>query len=159
MAQKIVRHELVVIPIPNGTTQNKFLIPDQPNLRGALIDGIEIYCVDQLAKEPTQQLALLSASDVQKNSFITLVDDNNDEFVKLSPALLWSTLSIDGAAATNIRENNSKQLAGRPVNWPKSYITFNATPTTGADKVYVLSVMWRDPKKDKAGAKVSCPHR
>jgi len=46
--QKIIRHELVEILIPAGSTLTRFQFPDIPNLRNSHIWGFQVYTRDEV---------------------------------------------------------------------------------------------------------------
>ena len=142
MSQRIIRHELVSVLIPNGSTATRFLIPDLPNLRNVHIFGLQVYTVDQVAKDIQTQNPVLSHTAVLHNSFITLVNYGGKEFLKQAPSIMFSTLSANLNTSTNWFENNFKSFVGQKVNYPKSYIEFSTAPVPTGDKVFLMSIFY-----------------
>jgi len=149
MAQRIIRHELVSVLIPANSTQTRFVIPDLPNLRNVHLFGIQVYTVDQVAKDIQTQNAVLSHTAVLHNSFLTFVNYGGKEFLKQAPSIMFSTLSANLQTSTNWFETNSKSFVGQKVNYPKSYIEFTTAPATAVDTVYLMSVYYSLPEAEE----------
>jgi hypothetical protein len=154
MAQKIIRHELVEVVIPQSSTLSRFVIPDLPNLRNVHLFGIEVYDKTILNKGIQTQLNLLPINPVIKDSFITLVNYSGKEFLKQSPSQLYRTIfhqDIGGGGVPptdtiNHFEWNNKSFVGQKVSWPKSYIEFTTPPASVIESlVYVFSVYYSLP--------------
>lgn len=150
MAQKIIRHELVEIVIPKGSTLTRYVIPDLPNLRNVHIFGLQVYDNHTVAKGIQTQLDVLPINTVLRNSFITLVNYGGKEFLKQAPATMFQTIfsqDIGGAPPTlNQLEWNTKNFVGQKVNYPKSYIEFSTAPSDPAkDQCYMFSVFYSLP--------------
>lgn len=146
MSKKIIRHELVEIIIPKGSTLTRFTFPDIANLRDTHIWGMQVYNVDQLTKSPISQNGLLTHTSVLHESFITLVNYGGKEFSKQTPAVMFNTLEFDLNTSTNVNEKDFKNFVGQKVDYPKSYVEFTAAPAdAGADKSYLVSVYYSLP--------------
>jgi hypothetical protein len=149
MAQRIIRHELVNVLIPANSTQTRFLIPDLPNLRNVHLFGLQVYTVDQVAKDINTQNAVLSHTAVLHNSFITFVNYGGKEFLKQAPSIMFNTISANLQSSTNWFENNTKSFVGQKVNYPRSYVEFTAPPATAVDTVFLMSVYYSLPEAEE----------
>jgi hypothetical protein len=143
--RKVVRHELVSVLIPANSTLSRFNIPDLPNLRNVHLLGLQVYTVDQIAKDIVSQNTLLPHTAVLHNSFITLVNYGGKEFLKQAPSILFSTSSANLNTSTNWFETNPIGFVGQKANYPKSFIEFTTPPSAGTDKVFVFSVFYSLP--------------
>jgi hypothetical protein len=151
MAKKIVRHELVSINIPAGSTLTRFNIPDLPNLRNVHTYGIQVYTDIQVTKDIISQNNVCNAVAVLNNSFITLVNYGGKEFLKQAPSIMFNTISANAALSTNQFDNNQKSFCGQKVNYPKSYIEFTAAPALPlANSAFIFSVYYSLPAAQEA---------
>lgn len=146
MAQRIIRHELVSVLIPQNSTATRFLIPDLPNLRNVHLFGLQVYTVDEIALDIQTQNPVLPHTAVLHNSFITLVNYGGKEFLKQAPSIMFNTISANLQTSTNWFENNTKSFVGQKVNYPKSYIEFSTAPAPARDSVFLLSVYYSLPE-------------
>ena len=143
MAKKIIRHELVEVTVPKGSTLTRFSFPDIPNLRNSLLWGVQVYTVNTTPKSIISGNAVLSHTNVLHNSFITLQNYSGKEFLKQAPAAMFNTLHFDASNSTNMEETDIKAFVGQKVSWPKSYIEFTTAPADAlADTVYLISVYY-----------------
>ena len=146
MAKKIIRHELVEIIVPKGSTLKKFLFPDIPNLRNVHLWGIQVYTVNALTNSPISGNGLCTHTSVLHQSFITFVNYGGKEFGKQMPAIDFNTLNENLNTSTNWNETDFKNFVGQKVNWPKSYVEFTAAPADpAADLSYLVSVYYSLP--------------
>ena len=161
MAHKIIRHELVEIPVKAGTTLTKFQIPDLPNLRNVHLFGIEVYYGNDRVVPPLINgsvpigiqtlLPVIDLPTVQKG-FITLVNYGGKEFLKQAPLLQYQTIfSEQPAGAIAPMEWNTKNFVGQKVNYPKSYIEFTSSPGAGilVDTCIMFSVFYALPEAEE----------
>ena len=154
--QKIIRHELVEIVIPAGTTNTKFLIPDLPNLRNVHIFGLQVYTKADTTTGIQTQYPLTDVDPTLKTAFLTLVNYGGKEFLKQAPAHIFhstynqSTGVLPPLPHTNLLEWNSKNFVGQRVNYPKSYIEFSTTPgIVGVNQCFMFSVYYSLPIADE----------
>ena len=147
--QKIIRHELVEILIPAGTTLTRFQFPDIPNLRNSHIWGLQVYTRDEVLNSIISGSQLCTHTQVLHQSFITLVNYGGKEFMKQTPAILFNTISFDLNTSTNAFETNNHGLVGQKVNYPKSYIEFTTSPTPATQLSYLLSVYYSLPMAEE----------
>jgi hypothetical protein len=149
MAKQIIRHELVEIVIPSGSTLTRFQFPDIPNLRNSMIWGLQVYTVDQVFQSPLSQNALLSHTNVLHRSFVTLVNYGGKEFLKQAPSIIFNTINFNLNVSTNAFETDIKSFVGQKVNYPKSYIEFTASPSGLANLSYLVSVYYSLPIEEE----------
>jgi len=146
MAKKIIRHELVSVTIPKGSTATRFNIPDLPNLRNVHLWGLQVYTVNEVTKNIQTGNTVLSHTAVLHNSFITFVNYGGKEFLKQSPSIIYNTIAFDASNSTNARETDHKAFVGQKVNYPKSYIEFTAPPAdANNDLDFLFSVYYSLP--------------
>ena len=154
MAQKIIRHELVEITIPKGSTLTRYNFPDIPNLRTSHIWALEVYNKNCISKGIITQNELLPISAVLFNSFITLVNYGGKEFLKQAPSTIFASVfsqDISGVGSTiNQLDSNNKSFVGQKVNYPKSYIEFSTAPSDPAkDLCFMVSVYYSLPLNEE----------
>jgi hypothetical protein len=67
----VKRFQAVEINVPTSSTLTKFFFPDQPQLRGAKIQGIQVYTPTALTKTPLSGSTPVTLADL-KQSYLTL---------------------------------------------------------------------------------------
>jgi hypothetical protein len=68
---RIKRFQVIEVPVPSGSTLTFFSIPDQPQLRNAKIQGIQVYTPTAITKTPLSGATPVTLADL-KQSFLTL---------------------------------------------------------------------------------------
>lgn len=147
--QKIIRHELVEILIPAGSTLTRFQFPDIPNLRNSHIWGFQVYTRDEVTNSIISGASVCTHAVVLHQSFITLVNYGGKEFMKQIPAINFNTISFDLNTSTNAFDTNNKGLIGQKVNYPKSYVEFSTAPAGGSTTSYLTSVYYSLPMAEE----------
>lgn len=148
MSKKIIRHELVSVLIPANSTNTRFVIPDLSNLRNVLTFGLQVYTIDEVAKDIISQNPVLSHTAVLHNSFLTFVNYGGKEFLKQAPSIMFNTINQAqgaGITATNWNEKDFKSLVGQRINFPKSFIEFTTPPAIAVDQAFIFSVYYSLP--------------
>lgn len=146
MSKKIIRHELVSVVIPAGSTATRFNIPDLPNLRNVLTFGLEVYTLESVAKDIISSYPVLPHSAVVHNSYITMVNYGGKEFLKQAPSIMFNTVNNNANASTNWSDQDFKSLVGQRINYPKSFIEFTTAPAVnGYDQAFIFSVFYSLP--------------
>lgn len=140
---------MVSVTIPANSTLTRYNIPDLPNLRNVHILGLQVYTVDEVAKDIISQNQVCSHSVVLHNSFITLVNYGGKEFLKQAPGILFNTISANLQTSTNWFENNPLGFVGQKANYPKSFIEFSTAPAIGVDTAYIFSVFYSLPVEEE----------
>ena len=123
---RIKRFQAVEINVPSGSTLTRFQFPDQPQLRNAKIQGIQVYTPTAITKTPLSGATPTTLADL-KQSFLTLYQGDLQILYQL-PILAFN----------NIQDLTSPHVWDLPdmndidISWTKSYIsTAAALATTG----------------------------
>ncbi len=146
MSKKIIRHELVEITIPAGSTLTRFNFPDLPNLRNVLLFGYQVYTVNAVSASIISGNAVLPHTQVLHNSYSTFVNYGGKEFLKQAPNIMFSTLNQNLNTGTNWTETDTKAFVGQRVNWPSSYLQFTTAPADPTvTKVFLCSIYYSLP--------------
>jgi hypothetical protein len=153
MAKKIIRHELVEVVIPSGSTATRFVIPDLPNLRNVHIFGLQAYSNNNVPKGIQTQNAVITPA-VLETAFLTLVNYGGKEFLKQAPAVMFQTLykqtNIAGGQEIPTYETDVKAFVGQRVNYPKSFVEFSAPPAiAGVTTTFMFSVFYALPAAEE----------
>ena len=155
--KKIIKHELVEVVIPIGTTLTRFQLPELNNLREVNLWGVQMYYKDIVSNSMISQRPVIDKS-VFQTSFLTLVNYAGMEFLKQAPAVMFQTIENGVSGAMNvatgnfvnpsIQEKDFKVLAGQIVNYPKSYIEVSTSiPPQVFEQVFLFSLFYTDPKE------------
>jgi hypothetical protein len=146
MSKKIIRHELVEITIPAGSTLTRFNFPDLPNLRNVLLFGYQVYTVNAVTASIISGNAVLPHTQVLHNSYSTFVNYGGKEFLKQAPNIMFSSLNQNISTGTNWTEWDTKAFVGQRVNWPSSYLQFTTAPADPTvTKVFLCSIYYSLP--------------
>lgn len=146
MSKKIIRHELVEITIPAGSTLTRFNFPDLPNLRNVLLFGYQVYTASAVTKSIISGNGVLGHNEVLHQSYSTFVNYGGKEFLKQAPNILFNTLQEDLNTSTNWNETDIKAFVGQRVNWPSSYLQFTSPPANPTQNlVFLCSVYYSLP--------------
>lgn len=154
--KKVVKHELIEIIVPAGSTATRFQLPDAQNLREVSTYGIQAYYTNIIPNSIISGFGLIS-KDAFTNSYLTLENYSGREFIKQAPMPQFQTIEndmVDGDNPASIQEKDFKNLIGQKINFPKSYIE---TPFPIADgrvnTVFLISVYYTD--KDETYSQTS----
>ena len=143
MSKKIIRHELVEIQIPAGSSLTRYNFPDLPNLRQVLLFGFQVYTSNAVTNSIISGNAVLTHIPVLHNSYTTFVNYGGKEFLKQAPNIMFSTLNENLNTSTNWTETDTKAFVGQRVNWPSSYIQFTSSPSLPTtNQVFLCSVYY-----------------
>jgi hypothetical protein len=138
---EVRRYEAVSVPYTSGSTQSQINFPDQPNLRGAKVHGIDLPggLYDYYGRTNFNY-----ASGVVTNIFCTLYSDGR-EIVQNMPLAELGTIRAAGATYVQNPFNTNGILAfnGQVITWTKSYLSFSTgfTPIVG-DGVFILGIYY-----------------
>jgi len=115
------RFELLEIQIPANTTQTRFNIPDQPQLRtdqdaDIIIQGIDVYNVLEIPLS-ANGVAVVSVADMAK-TFLTLYVDQEESIYRIP---LVQMHRIRNAGATDFYAPELQRFRNIQVDWTKSY--------------------------------------
>ena len=134
---------LIEVVVPALTTATRFLIPDQPQLRGKKTKSIEMYCADDVTVSPSAN-AVMPIANCER-SFLTLYINEptgeSGEYVQTVP--FASLHRINGATTSNAFVFNIAEFADIKIDWSKSYITCQGG-TFGSQYSYLINVNYAD---------------
>jgi len=148
MAKKIVRHELIELVIPGGSTSTRFSLQDYPNLRNTHIWGIQLYTRDSVPVGIQSQAPVITNTNFKKG-FLTFVNYGGKEFLKQSPLTIFQTITSPLSTDTMHYDTDIKSFVGQKVNYPKSYFEFSTTPGEVADTCIMMSVYYSLPLSEE----------
>lgn len=118
----ISNYQLVELLIAANSANTKYFFPEQPLLRGKLIDKIEYYPSAGADPAPSGN----SAGITVQTTFLTLVDENGDEFVQSLP--IAEILGMFAGFTNRIENFNGPfTMSPRRIVWTKSYISYPAS--------------------------------
>lgn len=121
MARKIVKSQLIEVIIPAGSTNQKFQLPDVPDLRNVHLLGIETYSNSEVPKSILSDNTVASASLIS-SIFLTLQLYNGKNFMWQKP--LWCFHNL---AAATIWTWFPNVFTGQRLNFPKCYLEIQDT--------------------------------
>jgi hypothetical protein len=123
---RIKRFQAVEINVPSGSTLTRFQFPDQPQLRNAKIQGIQVYTPTAITKTPLSGATPTTLADL-KQSFLTLYQGDLQILYQL-PILAFN--NIQDLTSPHVWE--LPEMNDIDISWTKSYIsTAAALATTG----------------------------
>lgn len=157
--KRIVKHELVEVIVPAGSTATRFQLPDLQNLRNVALWGVQIYYDKIVPFSVISGRPVIGKGDAQF-SFLTLENYAGRQFLHQSPYLLFQTIENNMAQTQQDdcteQEKDFKNFVGQRVNWPKSYIdTVQPIADKATDKVFLLSVYYTDLGEETAAEKAT----
>jgi hypothetical protein len=114
---KIKRFESVEIPIPTSSTLTKFYFSDQPQLRMAKIQGIQVYTPTAISKTPLTGSTPATLADI-KQATLTLYQGDLQIIYNL-PLLAFN--NIQDLTSPSVWE--MPEMNDIDISWTKSYIT------------------------------------
>ena len=124
------RYEAVEIPVPNGSTNTRFYFPDQPQLRNALINAIQVYGPGSISATPNT-LSTPATNVEMKKATITLFS-GDIQLVFNMPLL--SLNNVVGYDTTSTQNNpyvfQLPDIQGLVISWTKSFITLSSAAAT-----------------------------
>ena len=119
------RFEAVEIAIPSGSTNSRYYFPDLPNLRNALVQGLQVYTTDTLSATPNTGSTMVALADLKK-SFITLYSGDL-QLIYNMPLLALNNIANN---ATNPYSFELPNINNMVISWVKSYVSLPTAPTT-----------------------------
>lgn len=133
----IVKCALIELVIPDNTRLQQIPFPDQPYLRNKQIQAFHAspsqVCAASGRKNWGYDLGIGTASIVALPVYLTLVDENNAQFVQNMPVLETLAAKSDyDTASTAIgiyNTNGIPVMEPRTIVWPKSFVYFPVAPT------------------------------
>ena len=121
---RIKRFQAVEINVPSGSTLTRFQFPDQPQLRNAKIQGIQVYTPTAITKTPLSGATPTTLADL-KQSFLTLYQGDLQILYQL-PVLAFN--NIQDLTSPHVWE--LPEMNDIDISWTKSYISTAAALAT-----------------------------
>lgn len=132
--QPIRRSQLINVLIPIGTAAgSKITLPDIPELRDALVDGIETYDSALLATDPAGNAVVTSA---QVPGITLNLIQQSDRRAQDFPLFALSSNNYGGIW---------KEFDGWRLNWQKCYVLVTTSGLFAAAGSVVLNVFYHYP--------------
>lgn len=135
---------MISVAFPAGSNATKLTFPDQPQLRGAKIHGVEMVFSDNDINGVTNNnYASIGAFSAVSNMYLTLYF-NGKEGVQNIPCLELAHMSVAANAGYVFPSNNNGILGfnGQIITWTKSYFTLATATPPLANCVFVLGVYY-----------------
>ena len=148
--KRVVKHELIEVLIPAGSTATRFNLPDAQNLRNVQTWGIQMY-YDRIVPFSIISSKPLIEKDGYTQSFLTLQSYSGREFDKQSPVSKFQTIENNmttGTKECSIQEKDMKSYVGQRINFPKSYIDLVTPLALTYDVVHLLSIYYTDENEN-----------
>ena len=130
------RRLIIDIDLPNLTTANQFAFPDQPNLRGRLITGIQISgsSVSPLSGRTNLGYYILNGGIglTTYPAYLSMQDSRGDQFIQQRPIHELTgvnILSVSSPAQGIYNTHPSESIYPRIISWTKSFLYFPVAPT------------------------------
>ena len=120
------RFEAVEVNIPNGSTNTRFFFPDQPQLRSAMIQAIQLYTPGTLSATPNTGSTMVTEADLKK-SYLTLY---SGDLQLIYNAPLFAFSNIISSATPNPYNNSLPEIDNMVISWTKSYISLSSAAGT-----------------------------
>jgi hypothetical protein len=132
---RVKRFQAVEVNVPSGSTLTRFNFPDQPQLRNAKIQGIQVYTPTVITATPLSGSTPVTLADMKK-SFLTLYQGDLQIIFQL-PLLNFNGISdLTSPFVFELPEINDIDIS-----WTKSYIqTSTALSTTNV--VYSFGIFY-----------------
>jgi len=138
--QSALRYQLVEISVPVNSPNQRFYFPDQPLLRGKIIEKIESYNNNILQLAPSGN----TTTTPNSNIFVTFATDNGREFIQNVPLLeLTGLTSYGNTSDQSTTFNGTFTIAPRVIIFPKSYVQIPASNPYGTQFSYTFGFYYR----------------
>jgi len=123
---RIKRFQVIEVPVPSGSTLTFFAISDQPQLRMAKIQGIQVYTPTTITKTPLSGATPTTLADL-KQSYLTLYQGDLQIIYRLPLLALNNISDLTSPFLFELPEMNDIDIS-----WTKSSVTTAAAlGTTG----------------------------
>jgi hypothetical protein len=123
---RIKRFQVIEVPVPSGSTLTFFSIPDQPQLRNAKIQGIQVYTPTTITKTPLSGATPTTLADL-KQSYLTLYQGDLQIIYRLPLLALNNISDLTSPFLFELPEMNDIDIS-----WTKSSVTTAAALGTTA---------------------------
>lgn len=142
--KKIIKHELVEVQIPAGTTLTRFMFPDIANLRNTKILGLQIYENPQVPFSILSQKPVTDAN-INELAFVSLSNYGGKYFLNKAPVRMFQSIAINSVSNTAY-ETDTKNFTSQMINYPQSFVEVSQSVALLAlvDTVFLFSVYYYD---------------
>lgn len=138
---EVKKYDMISVPVLAGGTTTVFNFPDQPQLRGVKVYGIDlVYNTTDFYNQENKNFT----SSIIANGFLTLYFEgrNGIQNMPLREISHITNVGVVGAQ-TNSNINGILGLNGQIITWTKSYISFPTAPSVGVTNgVFVIGVYY-----------------
>ena len=117
-------YQSIEIPVSNGSTLTKYFFQDQPQLRNAAINAIQVFTPGNMTATPVTGSTPVTLADLKKAT-ITLYSGDLQVILNLP---LLSLNNISNGTDPYVFE--LPNIDGIVISWVKSYVTFATAPAT-----------------------------
>ena len=121
---RIKRFQVIEVPVPASSTLTFFSIPDQPQLRNAIIQGIQVYTPTTITKTPLSGATPTTLADL-KQSYLTLYQGDLQIIYRLPLLALNNISDLTSPFLFELPEMNDIDIS-----WTKSSVTTAAALAT-----------------------------
>ena len=133
----IKRFESVEVAIPLNSSNTRYFFPDLPQLRSAMITGVQLYTPGTLSATPNTGSTMVTEADLKK-SFLTLYSGDL-QLIYNAPLLAFSNIIN---SATNPYTNSLPDIDNMVISWTKSYISLSTAPAT-TNVAYAFGIYYK----------------
>jgi hypothetical protein len=159
--KRVIKHELIEVIVPKGSSATRFQLPDSQNLRNVQTWGVQAYYGGNglngnkgiIPKSIISNLDVITKTTFQL-SFLTLQNYAGREFNKQAPLAQYQTIENnmvtipigeDVFTESSMQEKDFKNFVGQKINFPKSFIdTVGKISDDAKDTVFLLSIYYTD---------------
>jgi len=121
---RVKRYQAVEISVPTGSTLTKFSFPDQPQLRNAKIQAIQVYTPTVVTATPLSGSTPVTLADLKKST-LTLYQGDLQIILNL-PLLNFNGISdLASPFVFELPEMNDIDIS-----WTKSYVNVSTALAT-----------------------------
>jgi len=121
---RVKRYQAVEITVPTGSTLTKFSFPDQPQLRNAKIQAIQVYTPTVITATPLSGSTPVTLADLKKST-LTLYQGDLQIVLNL-PLLNFNGISdLTSPHVWQLPEMNDIDIS-----WTKSYVNVSTALAT-----------------------------
>jgi hypothetical protein len=139
---EVKRYDMISVPFPAGSGATKLTFPDQPQLRGAKVHGIELVFSTIDINNVVNNNYLGIGGGIE-NLYLTLYF-NGQEGIKNIPLGEIAHVQTNFNNAVTLQANNNGILAlkGQVITWTKSYLTLAQAAPPVNNGVFVIGVYY-----------------
>ena len=137
---------MISVPFPAGSNATKLVFPDQPQLRGANVHGIDLVFTTRDINgdvNANYQMGVTPPLNIS-NMFITLYFGGMEGIQNMPLGEIAHITSNNAISAEIVPTNNSGVLAlnGQVITWTKSFLTLGQPLPPAVNSVFVVGVYY-----------------